>query len=88
MATRNISLTEKLNRFVDSKIADGEFQNASEVVRAGLRLLSERDEAHAAKIAALRAAAQVGIEELERGEGTEISDVGAWLKDLERETVD
>ena len=40
---RNTSVTlgEHLSRFVDEQIKDGRFSNASEVVRAGLRLLED-----------------------------------------------
>jgi antitoxin ParD1/3/4 len=45
--TRNVSLTTELNAFIRTQVASGQYQNASEVVRAGLRLLQrqhERDE--------------------------------------------
>ncbi len=45
--TRNVSLTAELNAFIRAQVASGQYQNASEVVRAGLRLLQrqhERDE--------------------------------------------
>jgi len=37
--TRNVSLTAELNAFIRAQVASGRYQNASEVVRAGLRLL-------------------------------------------------
>jgi antitoxin ParD1/3/4 len=37
--TRNVSLTVELNAFIRTQVASGQYQNASEVVRAGLRLL-------------------------------------------------
>jgi len=40
----NVSLTPELERFVDSKVESGLYNNASEVVREGLRLLKEHDE--------------------------------------------
>lgn len=43
MPTRNINLTPELDRFVATKIKSGRYENASEVVRAGLRTL-EREE--------------------------------------------
>lgn len=43
MATRNIVLTEAQSELVDRLVATGRFQNASEALRAGLRLL-EREE--------------------------------------------
>tara|TARA_R110000868_G_scaffold58183_5_gene179826 strand:+ start:29238 stop:29495 length:258 start_codon:yes stop_codon:yes gene_type:complete len=43
MPTRNIVLTDAQSELVDRLVATGRFQNASEALRAGLRLL-ERDE--------------------------------------------
>jgi antitoxin ParD1/3/4 len=40
----NVSLTPELERFVDDKVESGLYNNASEVVREGLRLLKEHDE--------------------------------------------
>ncbi len=40
----NVSLTPELERFVDAKVESGLYNNASEVVREGLRLLKEHDE--------------------------------------------
>lgn len=37
--SKNISLTPELEAFVDSQVASGQYQTASEVVRAALRLL-------------------------------------------------
>ncbi|MES1199154.1 MAG: type II toxin-antitoxin system ParD family antitoxin [Pseudomonadota bacterium] len=54
MATRNINLTETLDRFVSQQIDSGAYQNASEVVRAGLRLLKAEEEARAARLEALK----------------------------------
>ncbi|MGF9762889.1 type II toxin-antitoxin system ParD family antitoxin [Microvirga sp. 0TCS3.31] len=42
--TRNVSLTAELNAFIRSQIASGQYQNASEVVRAGLRLLQRQEQ--------------------------------------------
>ncbi|MEN3228299.1 type II toxin-antitoxin system ParD family antitoxin [Methylorubrum rhodesianum] len=42
--TLNVSLTPELSQFIAVRVASGRYQSASEVVRAGLRLL-ERDEA-------------------------------------------
>ncbi|MBM1174967.1 type II toxin-antitoxin system ParD family antitoxin [Microvirga arabica] len=41
--TRNVSLTPELESLVDSKVASGRYRSASEVVRAALRLLDERE---------------------------------------------
>jgi len=40
----NVSLTEPMEKFVRQKVAVGEYETASEVVREALRLLRQRDE--------------------------------------------
>ena len=49
MATRNVVLTETQSALVDRLVASGRYQNASEALRAGLRLL-EREEAELEQI--------------------------------------
>ena len=41
--SRNVSLTPELERYVAARVASGEYRSASEVVRAALRLLRERE---------------------------------------------
>lgn len=60
----NVSLTRELELLVNSKVKTGMYQTASEVIREGLRLLKERDEARAS----LKADIQVGLDQLARGE--------------------
>ena len=40
----NVSLTPELEKYIDGKVESGLYNNASEVVREGLRLLKEHDE--------------------------------------------
>jgi putative addiction module CopG family antidote len=42
--TRNFSLTPELDRFIRELVASGRYSNASEAVRAGLRLLIEQEQ--------------------------------------------
>ena len=56
--TTSISLSDHFNTFVGQLVQQGRFGSASEVVRAGLRLLEE----HEAKLEALRNAIQEGID--------------------------
>src|ERR1700751_3143754 len=60
MPTRNVNLTDELDRFVAKKVKTGRYENASEVVRAGLRTLEREEQQYQAKIAALRAAIDAG----------------------------
>ena len=67
----NVHLTEQMERYVRGQIRSGAYANLSEVVRAGLRLLMERDGArqfHALKVEleeAVREAAAGGFEEFD-----------------------
>lgn len=54
----SISLGNHFEDFIESAISKGRFNNASEVVRAGLRLLEEEEN----RIMVLRNAIQEGIE--------------------------
>ena len=60
MPTRNVNLTEELDRFVASKIDSGRFDNASEVVRAALRTLEREEQEYELKLALLRRAIDEG----------------------------
>jgi antitoxin ParD1/3/4 len=44
VAKRTVSLPEEQAAYIDAKVAAGDYASASEVVRAGLRALKERDE--------------------------------------------
>ena len=54
MPTRNVNLTDELDRFVLKKVKSGRYENASEVVRAALRSLEREEQEYEAKLAALR----------------------------------
>ena len=53
----SISLGEYFDTFVKESISKGRYKNASEVIRAGLRLLEEEEN----KVAALKNAIQEGM---------------------------
>lgn len=60
MPTRNVNLTDELDRFVLAKVESGRYENASEVVRAGLRTLEREERRYEAKLIALRSAIEEG----------------------------
>jgi antitoxin ParD1/3/4 len=64
----NISLTPELEQYVNVKVRSGLYHSASEVIRAGLRLLKEKDEVHQTKLEQLRRDIQIGIDQEERGQ--------------------
>jgi antitoxin ParD1/3/4 len=67
MPTRNVVLTERQAEMVEELVESGRYQNASEVLREGLRLLEERDAENAAKLKVLREAARKGMADIEAG---------------------
>jgi antitoxin ParD1/3/4 len=79
MPTRNVNLTAELDRFVSTSIETGRYENASEVIRAGLRALQESEQLHQAKLAALRGALEEG-EKSGVAEGDAFRRVRAKLK--------
>ena len=54
----SISLGNHFESFVDNRVVAGRFKNASEVIRAGLRLLEEEED----KVIALKLAIKEGLE--------------------------
>ncbi|WP_339804136.1 type II toxin-antitoxin system ParD family antitoxin [uncultured Marinobacter sp.] len=67
MATRNVVLTDHQTQVIESLVASGRYQNASEVVRAGLRMIEEAEAVYEDKLQALREAVNVGLKDVEEG---------------------
>jgi antitoxin ParD1/3/4 len=59
----NVNLTPELERFAQACVESGRFNNVSEVVRSGLRMLLEAEERRAAFVASLEAARVEGLRE-------------------------
>lgn len=76
MATRNVVLTNHQHQLVDSLVKSGRYQNASEVLREGLRLLERREEEDASRLSALRSATARGWDDLAAGRYEDIADDG------------
>src|SRR5712692_6612020 len=72
--TRNISLTQAQDEFVESIVRTGEYQNASEAVRDALRALQQRRHEDVLKLERLRLQIQAGIDDLENGDFIEVED--------------
>jgi len=85
MATRNVVLPDPLEQEIESLVRSGRYQNASEVIRAGLRLLLRHEAEDAAKLEALRNAASRGIRELDSGQYDDVrgEDLKSYLDSLD-----
>ena len=71
MPTRNVVLTDRQEAFINELLESGRYQNASEVLREGLRLLEDRAERQAAEIAQIRAGILEGMAQAEAGDFAE-----------------
>jgi antitoxin ParD1/3/4 len=67
MPTRNVVLTDHNQAVIESLVRSGRYQNASEVLREGLRLVEQSEAEDALKLKALQDAAQVGWDDIEAG---------------------
>jgi antitoxin ParD1/3/4 len=80
----NVSLTAELERLVEQKVQSGEYKSASEVVRHALRLLAREDEEYQARLTALRAEIQLGIDDLDNGRHSSKEEVFERLRAARR----
>lgn len=62
----NVRLTEPMEAYVQEQVKSGTYANPSEVVRAGIRLMMERDEAW--QFYALKADLEHAVQDAEAGE--------------------
>ena len=82
MPTRNVVLTQHQAELIEKLVESGRYQNASEVLRDGLRLVESRDTEERTRIKALRAAVQVGVADIEAGRFRTFDAPGALRRHL------
>lgn len=90
MPTRNVVLTKRQEKLIETLVESGRYQNASEVLRDGLRLVEQREAEDVTKLKVLREAARAGVAALDRGEFKEfqdIEDLQAYLSDLSEKVI-
>lgn len=75
MPTRNVVLTAHHESIIEALVRSGRYQNASEVLREGLRLVEAREAREAAKLRAMQEAARLGIADLDEGRYEEFESV-------------
>ena len=64
MVTRNVVLTESQDHLVQALVASGRYQNVSEAIRAGLRLLEQEE----AQITSIRQGLLEGLAQAKAGD--------------------
>ena len=88
--TRNVVLTKHQEKVIETLVGSGRYQNASEVLREGLRLVEQREAEDTAKLEILREAARAGFGALDRGEFKEFDSIDrlqAYLHDLSEQVI-
>lgn len=73
MPKTSISISDHFDGFISSQIEAGRYETASEVVRAGLRMLEDYETGYQRQIDTLRAHLDEGIAQLDRGEGVRMT---------------
>ena len=84
MPTRTVSLTDHFDSFISAGIEAGRYSNASEAVRAGLRLLEQQEKQDQDKLEKLREITREAFAALDRGEGislNSVDDIDSFVKD-------
>lgn len=88
MPTRNVTLSEHLDRFIEDGLESGRFQDVNEMVTEGLKLLEAREEQ--AKLEWFRAAAKEGFDAIERGDYVRLNsakEVKDFLEEIGKEAA-
>ena len=79
MTQRNVNLSEEQDRFITEKVASGQYQSASEVVREAVRQMQARDQERAVWLEHLRVLAAERFAALDRGESRELDSIEGFM---------
>nr|WP_266101501.1 type II toxin-antitoxin system ParD family antitoxin [Alloalcanivorax marinus] len=72
--TRNVVLSDHQHELVETLVRSGRYQNASEVLREGLRMIELREQQEAARLQLLKDAAARGWSDIEAGRYQEVAE--------------
>jgi antitoxin ParD1/3/4 len=77
----SVALTPHFESLTQRLVSSGKYNNVSEIIRDGLRLLESREEEESAKLTALREAAKIGFADIRRGNFTTLN-TGQGIEDF------
>lgn len=86
----SVALTPHFEALAQQFVASGRYNNVSEVIREGLRLLEARALEESAKLAALKGAVRVGLDDIERGHVTTLKtpqDIESFVRQAGRQAA-
>jgi len=72
MPTQNVNLSDRHAKFIRRSVSEGGYRNASEVVRAGLRILEQQEREDKLKVRTLRKLARQAFSQVDAGNYVEI----------------
>lgn len=89
MPTRNVVLTEHQHQLIESLVSSGQHQNASEILREGLRLVEQQHRENTLKLEALQRAAEAGWTDIDswRFEDVPLEGIKDFVMSLDHGTV-
>jgi antitoxin ParD1/3/4 len=84
MPTQNVNLSDHHANFIRQSVSDGGYRNASEVVRAGLRMLEQQKREDKLKLQTLRKLARQTLGQVEAGNyiDLESDQIDGYLDDV------
>ncbi len=83
----NIQLKPEDEQFIQTQIARGKYENASEVIGKALKLLEEWEKGYQNWVEETRQKVEVAIEQLDRGEGIDGEVVVEQLREKLRQSL-
>ncbi len=76
MPTQNVNLSEQQAKFIRQSVGGGQYRNASEVVRAGLRVLEQNEREDRIKLQTLRRLAKQAFDDIDNGKYVDVGPGG------------
>ena len=85
MATHAVQLADDLDAFVRAQVEAGSYASPDEVILAGVRRFKAQAEDEARRLARFHEAVQIGLDQIERGEGIKVTVLRAFITEIEAE---
>ncbi len=85
MTAHAVQLPDDLDAFVREQVEAGSYASPDEVILAGVRRFKAQAERDAERRARFFEAVQVGLDQIDRGEVIEVTDIRAFLDEIEAE---
>lgn len=85
----NVSLTPKLEEWVQEKVSSGFYTSSSEVIREALRIMAQFENEKANRFESLKNDLFIGVEQIEKGEVSDftVSEVEKIKRELREEAL-